>query len=141
MNESTFVDLSHLVVDGQLNWTAPEGDSTWRVFSFWEQYTNQRANSPGTFATDFIGNGSWTVDHFSATGAKVVTDFWDTYILNDTELADLVRAVGNYGMSWLLEILLLLTLWQPGKTAWKYLPLCTGLLASSTNFSKIMATV
>lgn len=103
MNESTFVDLTHLVVDGQLEWTAPEGNVTWRIFSFWEQYTNQRANSPGTFATNFIGNGSWTVDHFSSTGAKVVTDFWDTYILNDTELAGLVKAVGEYGTSWLLE--------------------------------------
>jgi len=31
---------------------------------------------PETEPHDFVYNGSWTVDHFSAQGAKVMTDFW-----------------------------------------------------------------
>jgi hypothetical protein len=38
-------------------------------------------NGPQSPAQNFIQNGSWTVDHFSAKGAKVMTDFWENYLL------------------------------------------------------------
>ena len=50
---------------------------------------------PQTQPQDWRQNGSWTVDHFSATGAKVVTDFWEKYVLTGSTKS-LIRAVGNY---------------------------------------------
>lgn len=38
---------------------------------------------PQTKPTDYVHNGSWTVDHFSARGARVLTDFWETNLLVD----------------------------------------------------------
>ena len=51
---------------------------------------------PQSPVTTYVQNGSWVVDHFSAVGAKVVTDFWDQYLLpNGTQ--QLLQSVGNYG--------------------------------------------
>lgn len=138
LDESSYVDLTPLVKNGHLNWTAPSSDSTWRVFSFWGHYTNQRSNTGGTLATTVIGNGSWTVDHFSKTGAEVTTDFWDQNILNDVEIADLLKTVGEYSWEDSMEILASLY-WTPnllerfeqsrGYSLLKHLP----LLFSVTN--------
>lgn len=132
LDESSYLDLTALVKDGHLNWGAPSGNSTWRIFSFWGHYTNQRSNAGGTFATSVIGNGSWTVDHFSKTGAKVTTDFWDQNILYDTEIANLLKTVGEYSWEDSMEILASLY-WTPdlverfeqsrGYGLIKYLPL------------------
>lgn len=113
LDESSYVDLTNSVKDGHLNWTVPSGDSTWRIFSFWGHFTNQRSNTGGTLSTTVIGNGSWTVDHFSSTGAKVTTDFWDQNILDDAETANLLKAVGEYGWEDSMEILASLY-WSPG---------------------------
>lgn len=40
-------------------------------------------------------NGSLATDHFSASGAKVITDFLEEYVLDD-ESKDLFREVGHY---------------------------------------------
>lgn len=98
LNQSSFIDLTPLVKENlTVTWTPPDDTKTWKVFSFWETFTNQRACDGGPNATNFIGNGSWTVDHFSKDGALKVTDFWDEYILSDEEVADLLRSVGKYG--------------------------------------------
>ncbi|CAK7205455.1 hypothetical protein SEUCBS139899_008229 [Sporothrix eucalyptigena] len=36
---------------------------------------------PQTTPIDYVHNGSWTVDHFSAKGARVMTDFWEGHLL------------------------------------------------------------
>jgi len=97
LGESSFVDLTEQAASGSLTWTAPAGDSEWRIFSFWERFTNQRSNAGGTVPTSFIGNGSWTTDHFSKTGAALSTDFFDKYVIADAETEALLRSVGNYG--------------------------------------------
>lgn len=56
----------------ELNWTAPEGDNEWRIMAWYERYTNQKSCSGGLNATEYIGNGSWTVDHFSAAGKLIL---------------------------------------------------------------------
>lgn len=99
LNKSSYIDLMPLVRDGLfLQWTPPDRTKTWKIFTFWEAYTNQRSCDGGANATNWLGNGSWIVDHFSATGATKVTNFWDTYILSDQEVAKLLRTVGKYGM-------------------------------------------
>lgn len=51
---------------------------------------------PHTEPQTWLQNGSWAVDHFSALGARTMTDFWDQYVLvNGTK--ELVTEVGNYG--------------------------------------------
>jgi hypothetical protein len=85
------------VKDGLLDWTAPLGNSTWRVFSFWVKHTNQRSCTGGRDATTVIGNGSWIVDHFDAVGARLITDFWDQHILSNEQTLTFLQEVGQYG--------------------------------------------
>jgi hypothetical protein len=132
LDESSYVDLTSRVKNGRLQWNVPSGNATWRIFSFWGHYTNQRSNAGGTLATTVIGNGSWTVDHFSKIGAKVTTDFWDQNILDDAEIATLLKTVGEYSWEDSMEILASLY-WTPdllnrfeqsrGYSLVKYLPL------------------
>lgn len=126
LDESSYVDLTTLVsTDGQLEWTPPVNgiNSTWRIFSYWQQYTNQRECHGGLNATTVIGNGSWVVDHFSIIGAQKVTNFWDEQILVDQETADLLASVGEYckldlpALANSVIIGLILYSVQPGKTA------------------------
>lgn len=98
LNQSSYIDLTAIVTDGgSLQWTPPDPTKTWKIFTFWESYTNQRSCDGGPNATTWIGNGSWTVDHFSATGATKVTDFWNEYIKSDETVAGLLRTVSEYG--------------------------------------------
>ncbi|KAF2187908.1 hypothetical protein K469DRAFT_567905 [Zopfia rhizophila CBS 207.26] len=120
LNESSFIDLTPLVQNGwSLQWTPPDNSKTWKIFSFWEGYTNQRSCAAGYNATDFIGNGSWIVDHFSKAGAARVTDFWDEYILSNKEVASLLKSVGKYDKTYFnpwedsMEIIEVLY-WTPG---------------------------
>lgn len=104
LNESSFTDLGSLVRSNKtLRWSPTDHKSTWRIFTFWESYTNQRSCDGGPDAIDFVGNGSWVVDHFSKNGAARITDFWDQYILSNGRVADLFRATGKYGMSHISE--------------------------------------
>ncbi|CAG7921801.1 unnamed protein product [Penicillium olsonii] len=57
-------------------------------------------NTTGTI----FDNGSYTVDHFSPRGAETVKNFWETHILNDTEIISLLNDVGTYGWEDSLEI-------------------------------------
>lgn len=66
--------------------------------TFWEHFTNQRSVVGGVNATDFIGNGSWVVDHFSRDGAQLLTNFLDEHILSHDKVGDLVRELGSLGM-------------------------------------------
>ncbi|KAK7733053.1 hypothetical protein SLS53_008382 [Cytospora paraplurivora] len=101
LDEDSYVDLAPFVsADGQLEWTPPtSGDtSTWKIFTYWQQYTNQRECHGGLNPATVIGNGSWIVDHFSSAGAQKVTNFWDEHILTDDETAELLASVGKYDL-------------------------------------------
>ncbi|KAJ4354220.1 uncharacterized protein N0V89_005954 [Didymosphaeria variabile] len=111
--QNSFVDLSSLVTGNKtLLWTPPDNSRVWRIFSFWEAYTNQRSCDGGPNATTALGNGSWTVDHFSKAGAFRITEFWDQYILSDQRVAELLHDVGNYAWEDSMEILAALY-WTP----------------------------
>ncbi|KAL2004612.1 hypothetical protein VTN00DRAFT_3348 [Thermoascus crustaceus] len=71
-------------------------------------------NGPHTVPHDIVHNGSWAVDHFSSSGAKVMTEFWEKYLLvNGTK--ELLMEVGNYAWEDSVEI--------PPNLYWtKYLP-------------------
>jgi hypothetical protein len=96
VEEESVVDLTNAVAAGNISFTPPTNGS-WRIFSFWEGYTNQRSCAGGINATNVIANGSWTVDHFSSTGAQVITDFLDNEILMYPGVKSLLQEVGEYG--------------------------------------------
>ena len=72
------------------------------IFAVYLFHTDYRAQDgpldlggPQTAPASWLQNGSWSVDHFSSLGAKVVTNFWDQYILaNGTK--ESLKDVGNY---------------------------------------------
>ncbi|PQE23273.1 secreted protein [Rutstroemia sp. NJR-2017a BVV2] len=96
LDEESIVDLSAEIMNSSLQWTAPAGNGTWTIIAFYENYTNQRSCSGGIGATDVIANGSWIVDHFSSTGARRITDFWDENLVDTEEIRDLIASAGEY---------------------------------------------
>lgn len=73
-----------------------------QIFAFYLVHSHYRNEAyppsllgPQTVPKDFVHNGSWTVDHFSSRGAKVMTDFWENYLLGGGE-RELLGQVGNY---------------------------------------------
>ncbi|RAL14516.1 uncharacterized protein BO97DRAFT_422416 [Aspergillus homomorphus CBS 101889] len=75
------------------------GGESYRLFAFYQYLTHAQnvvvdSNFTGTIFDD---NGYYTVDHFSARGAQVVTKIWDDYLLSDAEIKELLPEVGNYG--------------------------------------------
>lgn len=67
--------------------------------AWYERYTNQRSINAGEDPTGFLQNGSWIVDHFSAAGSQIMTDFFDNYVVPDSEDKVLLSKVGKYGES------------------------------------------
>lgn len=83
VNVDSIEDLTNTVTDGRLTWTAPASNTTWQVLSFYEAFTNQKSCAGVPNATTVIGNGSWTLDHFSEDGAALLTDFFDKEVFPD----------------------------------------------------------
>ncbi|PVH75254.1 hypothetical protein DL98DRAFT_602280, partial [Cadophora sp. DSE1049] len=93
LEEDSLIDITLKVVDGQLSFSPPkEGD--WQIMAFYERYTNQKSCSGAENPSSIIGNGSWIVDHFSSTGAKVTTDFIDQNVLDPSNQ----KALANVGL-------------------------------------------
>lgn len=70
---------------------------------------------PQSPVTSFLQNGSRFNDHFSATGAQLVIDFWEKYLLDYNSTRDLIREVGNYGWEDSMEFgNSVLVWWTPG---------------------------
>lgn len=97
---------SHVDANGVLDHTFNDTDegSDYTLFAFYLKHTNKRevnassdapADVPQSPITTFNENGSWVVDHFSATGAQLIIDFWGDYLLFDNT-TDAVREVGNF---------------------------------------------
>ncbi|OTA61249.1 hypothetical protein K449DRAFT_423203 [Hypoxylon sp. EC38] len=81
-----------------ISWGPPSGDtgSTWRLMAWYQRYTNQRSISGGLDARNFVQNGSWIVDHFSAEGAKKMTQFFDEYIVPEARDKEALSRVAKY---------------------------------------------
>ncbi|KAK3636141.1 hypothetical protein LTR56_014304 [Elasticomyces elasticus] len=80
------------------------------VFAVYMFHTDYRAQDgpldiggPQSAPRSWLQNGSWSVDHFSARGANVISSFWDNYILNNGTKESL-KEVGNYAWEDSVEI-------------------------------------
>ncbi|EMD67440.1 hypothetical protein COCSADRAFT_157824 [Bipolaris sorokiniana ND90Pr] len=132
LDHDSLVELTNITNHGTLTWTAPDGNGTWVLFAVYERYTNQRTCVSIANATTALGNGSWVVDHWSVSGAKKTTDFWDQHILSVPEIARLVGEVMSYAWEDSMEIQAALP-WTPnlssrfeqlhGYSINKYLPI------------------
>ncbi|EUC43134.1 hypothetical protein COCMIDRAFT_7366 [Bipolaris oryzae ATCC 44560] len=104
LDHDSLVELTNVTNNGALTWTAPNGNGTWILFAMYERYTNQRSCVSVKNATTALGNGSWIVDHWSASGAKKTTDFWDQHILSVPEISRLIQTVTSYAWEDSMEI-------------------------------------
>ena len=65
------------------------------VYAAYYSRSFARACISGQDPHNFIQNGSFAVDHFSARGAKVTTDFLEQYVLVNG-VKELFQQIGNY---------------------------------------------
>ncbi|KAL4732950.1 hypothetical protein BDV11DRAFT_176163 [Aspergillus similis] len=113
IDEDSIIDLSPYVNNLNLDWKVPAGNDTWKIFSFWEGFTNQVSCSGGINGTTTIEKGSLVVDHFSKAGAKLHTGFFDNHILTGPAAKTNLRANGKYAWEDSMELLFVLP-WTRG---------------------------
>ncbi|KAJ4183237.1 hypothetical protein NW755_009726 [Fusarium falciforme] len=87
VEESTITSLSDQVSpDGKLTRMIPQGGQgkeQW-VFAFYQRRSlRKNLHYDDNEAASIMGNGSYTVDHFSARGALTTIRFWQKHILSD----------------------------------------------------------
>ncbi len=104
LEEKSLIDITSSLIDGHLSFE-PRYTGDWQIMAFYERYTNQRSCSGDLNPVGIIGNGSWVVDHFSDTGAKVTTDFFDQNIL-DLKYREELAKFGQYGKQILIYVFL-----------------------------------
>lgn len=71
LDVESVIDLTSQVDDGELTWTAPEGD--WRLFVYWMHGTGQTA-SPSVSV-------NYTVNYLERDGVDAVIAYWDDVVL------------------------------------------------------------
>ncbi|KAH7417837.1 hypothetical protein BKA64DRAFT_738388 [Cadophora sp. MPI-SDFR-AT-0126] len=88
---------NQVLEDGSISIHVPKNEAA-KSYFLWASYyklSSARAAIPGQNPQSFIQNGSFAVDHFSARGAKVTTDFLEKYVFING-VAELFRRVGKY---------------------------------------------
>ena len=90
---------SRVGADGRLQTAgnyASSAQSTW-FFAFYERKSLvQNVRFPTNATAGIFSNGSYTVDHFSSSGAKVTINFWREHILTP-ETKQLLTEAGGLG--------------------------------------------
>ena len=114
LSASSLQDITSMVgSDGHLTISFSSDTSTSQrlIFAVYLYHTNgtvvaspSNLLGPQTPPTNYVQNGSWIVDHFSAAGAKVVTDFWEQNLLTNGTKEALMH-VGHVGWEDSVEIL------------------------------------
>lgn len=94
----SIADITNAVKsDGSVYVTFPADTSaaSYILYASYYQLSLTRACIPGQHPQNFIQNGSFAVDHFSARGAKVTTDFLEQYVMING-VRELLQEVGKY---------------------------------------------
>ncbi|CAG8951852.1 hypothetical protein HYFRA_00005656 [Hymenoscyphus fraxineus] len=76
LDSDTMIDLTTQVINGNLTWRAPT-EGSWILMPFRIRGTGQLPE-----AGPHTSPPSYVIDHFSPLGAKAITQFWDSKILN-----------------------------------------------------------
>src|SRR4051794_29816960 len=93
--------------DGTVSWTAP-ADGNWALISYYERGSGQKPEGSAHTTPD-----SYVVDHFSQTGTKAITDYWDAHILTP-QIRKLLEDAGGALFEDSLELETTSALWTPG---------------------------
>ena len=73
LDVDSVVDLTVQVHDEALQWNAPDGGGTWRLFAYWMHGTGQTASPSASV--------NYTVNYLDPDGAQAVIDYWDSTVL------------------------------------------------------------
>jgi hypothetical protein len=103
-------NLTDLVQDGRLIWTAPAG-GVWILVTYWLRGSGQRPErGPHTEPLSYV------VDHFSAAGVQAVIDFWESTLLTPA-IRTLLRESGGALFEDSIELETDATLWTSAMPA------------------------
>ncbi|MFF2487042.1 glycosyl hydrolase [Microbacterium sp. NPDC058062] len=73
LDASSLTELTASVTDDTLEWTAPDGDGDWRLFSYWLHGTGQTAEPSASV--------NYTVNYIDRDGVDAVIAYWDEVVL------------------------------------------------------------
>jgi hypothetical protein len=73
LDVESVVDLTDHVHDEALSWNAPDGEGTWRLFTYWMHGTGQTASPSASV--------NYTVNYLDPDGAQAVIDYWNSTVL------------------------------------------------------------
>jgi len=96
-----------IAADGTVSWTAP-ADGNWILISYFERGSGQKPEGSAHTTPD-----SYVIDHFSQTGTKAITDYWDEHVLTPT-VRSLLKDAGGALFEDSLELETDSALWTPG---------------------------
>ena len=151
---SSLADVTDQVrADGTINLSFPlvANGTEFQLFAYYQNHSvgfEQQSPlflntvAPQSSVTSFLQNGSRFNDHFSTTGAQLIIDFWEKYLLDYNNTRELIQEVGNYGWEDSYEFgNSVLVWWTPalaeafrsarGYSIRKYLPLIYAVNAQS----------
>ncbi|MFI6878929.1 glycosyl hydrolase [Streptomyces sp. NPDC050400] len=111
LDRDTVTDVTGRVSGGRLAWTAPDDGATWLLVAYWERGSGQRPEG-----RDHTTPLAYVVDHFSDSGTRAVTDFWERHILTPT-IRGLLKETGGTLFEDSIEIETDATLWTPALPA------------------------
>jgi hypothetical protein len=127
LDSSSLTDVTDQVgEDGsiRLDFPSSANGTEYQLFAYYQNHTTGleqqsplylNTTVPQSPVTSFLQNGSRFNDHFSTTGAQLVIDFWEKYLLDYNNTRELIREVGNYGWEDSMEFgNSILVWWTPG---------------------------
>jgi hypothetical protein len=127
LDSSSLTDVTDQVAkDGSisLNFPSSTNGTEYQLFAYYQNHTTGLEQQSPLYlnttvtqspVTSFLQNGSRFNDHFSTTGAQLVIDFWEKYLLDYNNTRELIREVGNYGWEDSMEFgNSILVWWTPG---------------------------
>ncbi|WP_037855101.1 glycosyl hydrolase [Streptomyces sp. NRRL S-340] len=88
LDAGSVTDLTALVSDGTLTWTAP-ADGDWVVLSYWQRGSGGQPES-GPHSSP----AAYVVDHFSPAGTAAITGYWERDLLTPA-VRQLLKAAGG----------------------------------------------
>lgn len=109
LSASSLTDVTEQVdADGNIDISFPDdaNGTEFQLFAYYQNHTVGFEQQSPLFlnttveqspVTSSLQNGSRFNDHFSVTGAQLIINFWEKYLLDYNTTRELIQQVGNYG--------------------------------------------